>query len=43
MAVGWMIGLTVLVAALPFVLMVVFNGTDEADGRGRRLSRRWHT
>jgi hypothetical protein len=26
---------------LPFLLLVVFNGTDVADGRGRRISRRW--
>ncbi|MGH8933194.1 MAG: hypothetical protein ACRDZO_21825 [Egibacteraceae bacterium] len=36
----WAIGVVVVV--LPFVLMVAFNGTDEADGRGRRISRRWH-
>ena len=29
--------------ALPFVLMFAFNGTDVADSRGRRISRRWHT
>jgi hypothetical protein len=26
---------------LPLVLMVVFNGADEADSRGRRVNRRW--
>ncbi len=29
------------VVLLPVVLMFVFNGTNEADSRGRRLSRRW--
>ncbi|CAN5305493.1 hypothetical protein BH20ACT9_BH20ACT9_22370 [soil metagenome] len=28
-------------AALPFVLMRVFNGRDRADGRGRRIDRGW--
>ncbi len=36
----WALG--VLFAALPLVLMVLFNGTDEADSRGRRISRKWH-
>lgn len=30
-----------VVVALPVVLMLVFNGTNEADSAGRRLSRRW--
>jgi hypothetical protein len=29
--------------ALPFVLMRAFNGRDQADGRGRRVDRRWRT
>lgn len=28
-------------AALPFVLMRALNGRDGADGRGRRVDRRW--
>ena len=35
----------VLVAAvvllLPLALMVIFHGSDLADSRGRRISRRW--
>ena len=30
-----------VVVALPVVLMLAFNGTNESDSRGRRLSRRW--
>ena len=30
-----------VVVALPVVLMLAFNGTNEADSRGRRISRRW--
>ena len=37
-----MIILSAVVVALPFVLMVAFNGASEADARGRRISRRWH-
>lgn len=37
----WMIVIAVVTVALPFVLMFAFNGTDEADSRGRRISRRW--
>ncbi|HWB71373.1 MAG TPA: hypothetical protein VG452_04080 [Egibacteraceae bacterium] len=36
----WALGAAVV--ALPVVLMVAFNGDDEADSRGRRVSRRWH-
>jgi hypothetical protein len=32
-----------IVVVLPVVLMVLFNGDGEADARGRRLSRRWHS
>jgi hypothetical protein len=37
----WMLVTTVLVLLLPVVLMVLFNGRNEADSRGRRISRRW--
>ncbi|CAN5397924.1 hypothetical protein BH23ACT7_BH23ACT7_13830 [soil metagenome] len=37
----WVLG--VFFVALPFVLMAVFNGADEADSRGRRISRRWRS
>lgn len=30
-----------VVVALPFVLMVVFNGGDRADSRGRRSNHTW--
>jgi hypothetical protein len=30
-------------ALLPLVLMWLFNGSDRADSRGRRTSRRWRT
>ena len=36
-----MVILAAIVVALPVVLMFVFNRTDEADSRGRRISRRW--
>lgn len=35
----WLVG--VGVAALPFLLMAAFHGTDTADSRGRRTDRRW--
>lgn len=38
---GWMVVIAVVVVALPFVLMFAFNGANEADSRGRRISRRW--
>lgn len=38
-----MVALTVVFALLPFVLMVAFNGSDEADSRGNRISRRWRS
>ena len=31
------------VILLPVVLMLAFNGTNEADSRGRRISRRWRS
>ncbi len=37
-----MVAVTVVVVALPFVLMVAFNRDDRADSRGRRISSRWH-
>lgn len=39
----WMWVITVVVVALPFVLMLSMNGTNEADSRGRRISRRWRS
>jgi hypothetical protein len=40
----WLLwGIAIVVVVLPLVLMVAFNGTNLADSRGRRLSRRWHT
>jgi hypothetical protein len=36
----WTLG--VFFVTLPFVLMLAFNRDNEADSRGRRLSRRWH-
>lgn len=35
----WVVAALVLV--LPVALMVVFNGQDVADSRGRRVSTRW--
>jgi hypothetical protein len=35
--------ISVAVVVLPFILMIVFNGANETDGRGRRISRRWHS
>ncbi len=36
-----MVTIAAIVVALPFVLMLALNGRDEADSRGRRISRRW--
>ena len=36
-----MVIITAVVVLLPVVLMFVFNGTDQADSAGRRISRRW--
>lgn len=41
MSVWTMAILTAVVVLLPVLLMVVFNRSDEADSRGRRISRRW--
>lgn len=41
MSVTTMIVLTVIIVALPLVLMFWFNGRNEADSSGRRISRRW--
>ena len=41
MSVRVMVVLTAIVVLLPLVLMVAFNRTNEADSRGRRISRRW--
>lgn len=35
----WLLG--AVIVALPFALMLAFNGRNEADSRGRRVSRRW--
>ena len=37
-----MIVLAAATVLLPLVLMVAFNKANEADARGRRISRRWH-
>lgn len=36
-----MLILATIIVLLPVVLMFAFNRTDEADSRGRRVSRRW--
>ena len=41
MSVVTMAVITAVVVLLPLVLMLAFNRTDEADSRGRRISRRW--
>ena len=41
MSVRVMVILAAIVVLLPLVLMLAFNRTDEADSRGRRISRRW--
>ena len=33
--------LAAVIIALPLVLMLAFNGRNEADSRGRRISRTW--
>jgi hypothetical protein len=38
-AVMWTIG--AIVVLLPIVLAYAFNGTNQSDSRGRRISRRW--
>ncbi len=38
-AVLWVLGIAIV--ALPIVLTYAFHGTNQADARGRRLSRRW--
>lgn len=38
-ALMWIIGTAIVL--LPFVLTYVLNGTNQADSRGRRVSRRW--
>ncbi len=35
----WLVAALVLL--LPVALMIIFNGEDVADSRGRRISRRW--
>ena len=32
-----------VIIVLPVVLMFLFNGTNEADSRGQRISRRWRS
>ena len=41
MSIWAMVIIAAVVLLLPVVLMLAFNGTDEADSRGRRISRRW--
>jgi hypothetical protein len=41
MSVWAMVIITAVVVLLPVVLMFAFNATDQADSRGRRISRRW--
>jgi hypothetical protein len=43
MSAGWMLVVAAIVALLPIVLMIAFNGDDIADSRGRRVFHRWHT
>ena len=41
---GWAMAIiAAVVILLPVVLMLAFNGTNEADSRGRRISRRWRS
>ena len=35
--------LAAVIVALPILLMFAFNGRNEADSRGRRISRTWRT
>jgi hypothetical protein len=38
----WVMWLVVAaVVLLPVALMLIFNGDDVADSRGRRISQRW--
>lgn len=37
----WLVAAVVLL--LPVALMLIFNGQDVADSRGRRLSTRWRS
>lgn len=39
----WMVVIAVIVLVLPLLLMFGLNGTNQADSRGRRISRRWRT
>ncbi len=41
MSVLAMVIIAAAVVLLPVVLMFAFNGTNQADSRGRRVSRRW--
>ena len=36
-----MLIMAAVVVIAPFVLMLVFNGGDRSDSRGRRVSRTW--
>ena len=41
---GWTMAIiAAVVVFLPVVLMLAFNGTNEADSQGRRISRRWRS
>ncbi|CAN5920629.1 hypothetical protein BH23ACT10_BH23ACT10_12420 [soil metagenome] len=35
----WLVAAVVVL--LPLALMMIFHGSDVADSRGRRISRRW--
>lgn len=41
MTVWLMVLVAAVVLLLPLVLMWIFQGSDVADSRGRRISRRW--
>jgi hypothetical protein len=41
---SWLMwAIAVVVVVLPFILMIAYNDSELTDGRGRRISRRWHT
>ena len=43
MSIATMVIIAAVVVLLPVALMFAFNGTNEADSRGRRISRRWRS
>ena len=41
---GWVMwGIATVVVLAPVVLLLVFNGRDASDSRGRRLDTRWRS